>query len=303
MKATDFSGPNGQHAPQPRLRLGSEAHKYLFCRCLLDTHDPYRPELMNWPPLDEETRGRIAALPIWDVAVATEERASLYVASFAQSADDPLLREAMLLDAFEEARHRLVLMDLVHAYRIEAPSARGYTPPDDAEFAFLRTGYSECIDSVFGFGLFALARRTGFFPPDLIATFETVMQEEGRHILFFVNWVAWWRRNMPWWRRPWFEVKIIGVWLVLIAERISLVGKMDRDARSRDSNFTLRGSRELGVDVSFSDLARLCIEENESRLKPYDRRLLRPRLVPGILRLLIRLRDAFARRRTLPASA
>ena len=34
--------------------------------------------------------------------------------------------------------------------------------PRDPEFAFMRTGYSECIDSVFGFGLFAIAKRSGF---------------------------------------------------------------------------------------------------------------------------------------------
>jgi hypothetical protein len=281
---THLAGGDGED-----IELGSEEHKNLFCRMLLDSHDPYRAEAIPWPELDDQTRGRIISLPIWDIAVATEGRAGMNVSGYGATVSDPLLREAIALDAFEEARHKRVLARLVDAYRIELGPEPAYPPPRDPEFAFMRTGYSECIDSVFGFGLFAIARRSGFFPAALIAAFEPVMREEGRHILFFVNWVAWWRRTMPRWRRPWFELKEIAVWLVLILERISLARGMGKDARAQDHNFTLHGSQELGVEVSFAELAEICLTENDRRLRGYDRRLVRPRLVPTLLQLALRL--------------
>src|SRR5207302_1451987 len=33
------------------IRPGSDAHKTLFCRTLLDTFDPYRPAVIDWPQL------------------------------------------------------------------------------------------------------------------------------------------------------------------------------------------------------------------------------------------------------------
>jgi hypothetical protein len=150
------------------------------------------------------------------------------------------------------------------------------------------TGYSECIDSFFGFGLFDLAKQSGFFPAELVDTFEPVMREEGRHILFFVNWVAWWRRNMPWWRRPWFELKVLAVWAFLIWERIGIAGQMESSEKAQDNNFTLNGSKELGVEVTFGELARICIAENDRRLAPYDTRLIRPVFVPNMMRLALR---------------
>ena len=114
------------------------------------------------------------------------------------------------------------------------------------------------------------------------------MREEGRHILFFVNWVAWWRRNMPWWRRPYFEAKAIAVWLFLIWERIDMAKGMGDNSKAQENNFTLNGSKELGVEVSFAELARICLSENDRRLAGYDQRLIRPKFVPGAMRLALR---------------
>jgi hypothetical protein len=192
-------------APGP-VRPGSDRHKSMFCRMLLDTFNPYKPAVIDWPKLDEEARQRLISLPIWDIAVQTEGKAKLRVLTYGEQIDDPLLRQAIDLNGFEEGRHKEVLANMVEAYGIKLAPEPPYLRPRDAEWAFMVTGYSECIDSFFAFGLFELAKRSGFFPPELVDTFEPVMQEEGRHILFFVNWVAWHRRNLPWWRRPGFAL-------------------------------------------------------------------------------------------------
>lgn len=292
--APDLSrmGKRGEK-PAGRIRLGSAEHLRLFCLELLETHDPYRPRVLDWPKLSAETRDRLVALPIWDIAVQTEEKAGMNVRSFAEHcAGDALLKEALTMDAFEESRHKKVLGNMVEAYGIALGPEPAYQRPKDPEWAFMVTGWSECIDSFFGFGLFEVAKQTGFFPPELVDTFEPVMREEGRHILFYVNWVAWWRRNMPWWRRPWFELKAIAVWIYLIWERIGLAGKMENDEKAQDFNFTLNGSKELGVEITFPELARICLEANDKRLAPYDPRLLRPVFVPGMIRLALRFMKA-----------
>jgi hypothetical protein len=208
----------------------------------------------------------------------------------------PLLKAAIDMNAFEESRHKLVLADMVAAYGIELAPEPAYVRPRDPEFSFMRTGYSECIDSFFGFGLFKLAKDSGFFPEELVDTFEPVMREEGRHILFFVNWVAWWRRNMPWWRRPWFEAKVVAVWIALIFERIDMAKGMGKDnSKAQENNFTLNGSKELGVEVTFPELARICLAENDRRLAPYDKRLIRPRFVPAMMRLALRFAGNLAK--------
>jgi hypothetical protein len=269
---------------------GSEAHKTAFCRMLLDTHNPYKPAIIDWPTLESDARARLVGLPIWNIAVQTEGKARLRVLSYGRTITDPLLRQAIELDAFEEGRHKDVLSNLVQAYGIRLAPEPEYLAPRDPEWAFMVTGSSECIDSFFAFGLFALARRSGFFPPALVDTFEPVMQEEGRHILFFVNWVAWHRRNLPFWRRPMFWGKILAVWAFLVWERIGLArgfdGAGDGEAEMvpQDNNFTLTGSKAVGaVDLSVAALIDVCLAENDRRLSGYDPRLLRPLVVPRLV--------------------
>jgi len=268
------------------VRWGNDAHKDLFCGTLLDTFNPYKPAVIDWPELDAAARDRLVSLPIWDIAVQTEGRARLNVASYAATARDSLLRKAIELNAFEEGRHKHVLSNLVAAYGITLAPEPEYVVPRDPEWAFMVTGYSECIDSFFAFGLFESAKRSGFFPEALVDTFEPVIQEEARHILFFVNWAAWHRRTMPLWRRPFFELKVLAVWLFLVWERIGIA----RDVGSgvQDNSFTVTGAKSVGEDINVAQLIDLCLSENERRMGLYDKRLLRPFAVPALAALVRR---------------
>ncbi len=264
------------------VRPGSEAHKRLFCRMLLDTHNPYRPAVIEWPKLPDDVRQRLVSLPIWDIAVQTEGKAKIRVASYAALIADPLLKQAVELNGFEEGRHKEVLSHMVAAYGIKLAEEPPYLVPRDAEWAFLVTGYSECVDSFFAFGLFELAKRSGFFPEELVDTFEPVMQEECRHILFFVNWAAWHRKNLPWWRKPIFDARRAAVFVRLIQERLHTANDMGGD------NFTMTGHESMGIDMSAAGLMAVCLEENARRMRGYDERLLRPMLVPRLARLALR---------------
>ena len=282
---------------------GSDAQKIAFCRMLLDTHNPYKPSVIDWPPLETDARDRLVSLPIWDIAVQTEGKARLRVLSYGQTITDPLLRQAIELDAFEEGRHKEVLSNLVEAYGIRLAPEPEYRRPRDPEWAFMVTGYSECIDSFFAFGLFAIAKKSGFFPQALVDTFEPVMQEEGRHIVFFVNWVAWHWRNLSLWRRPIFWAKIVAVWVFLVWERIGIargVGDREKETLPQDNNFTLTGGKSVGAaDFSIGALMDVCLAENDRRLSGYDARLLRPIAVPSLVRFMRR----FMRQRDLGAAA
>lgn len=284
----DWRMRHWQAATDGPLTPGSDAHRQAFCELLLDTHNPYKPAVIEWPKLAPDALARVIGLPIWDIAVQTEGRASANVRSFAATEADPLLRAALTMDADEEARHKQVLAKLFAAYGIALAPEPAYPPPKYPQFAWLKTGYSECIDSFFAFGLFAAAKRSGYFPPELVDTFEPVMQEEARHILFFVNWVAWRRRTLPLWRRPLFFAQRALVWLLIITERIGMARDVDGGGHVHDPNFAISGGDAVGVSLAPRELLDLCLTENDRRMQGYEPRLLRPTTVPTLVRMIRR---------------
>jgi len=278
------------------LTPGSDRHGDATCRMFRDTFNPYRPAVLDWPVLEPAARDRIVALPIWDIAVRTEGKARLRMAAYAGTLREPGMRDALALNAWEEQRHKDVLARMVAAYGIELGPEPVQHPPRDPEWAYLVTGYSECIDSFFAFGLFELARRSGLFPAALVDTFEPVMQEECRHILLFANWAAWHRARLTFLRRIRFEAKVAATWAFLAWERIGLARAIDADdgPRAQDNNFTLHGAQSVAdADVGVRDLLALCLSENDRRFAGYDERLLRPRTVPRLARFVLRLGRLF----------
>jgi hypothetical protein len=275
-----------------KLVPGSERHRRETCRMFRETFNPYRPAVLDWPALAPAERERIVALPIWDIAVQTEGKARLRMAAYAATLDDPGMRDALALNAWEEHRHKEVLSRMVSAYGIALAPEIPQALPRDPEWAYLVTGYSECIDSFFAFGLFELARRSGLFPQALVDTFEPVMQEECRHILLFANWAAWHRARLPWWRRLRFEAKVAAVWAFLAWERIGLARSVDAGGASpeQDNSFTVHGAQSVtDGGIELPRLMALCLQENERRFAGYDERLLRPATVPRLVRAALRL--------------
>ena len=265
------------------LVVGSAEHKELFCRFFIDTHITFDPAAIDWPELDEDSLKLLHSLPVWAEAMETERMGTCTVQSWAEQQTDPLIRQAVALQGQEEARHAAIIQGLTTRYGITLPTLPPPVPPVDAEWDFLRFGYSECFDAFFTFALFAIARDSGLIPRRLVETFEPVIQEEARHILFFVNWEAYHQARSPFWQRP----RSLGRGAL---ERVLQAYKRLRIALGARTNkdFTMKAHQQITREITPRRFLELCLAENALRLDRYDARLIRPRLVPAIAKALCR---------------
>ena len=174
LQGREFRVAQGEANRMESIRIGSESHKQLFCQTFIQTHDPFKPEEIAWPDLDDESLARLKSLPVWNEAARTEAATAVKVQALGRTEPDPVLAEAIALQGYEEARHADVIQRLTGRYDIAVKPFPEPEVPKDPTWAFLRTGYGECLDSFFAFGLFALGGRSGLFPPKIISIFETI---------------------------------------------------------------------------------------------------------------------------------
>jgi hypothetical protein len=278
-----MNGQNQLWTP-PSVVVGSNDHKELFCRFFIDTHITFDPAAIDWPELDEDSIKLLHSLPVWTEAMETERMGTRIIQSCAMLETDPLIREAVTLLAQEEARHAVTIQGLTTRYGIALPDLQLPDPPVDAEREFLRFGYSECFDAFFTCALFAIARDSGLVPRALVETFEPVIQEEARHVLFFVNWEAYHQARSPLWQRPGRLGRGALERVLQAYKRL----KIALGART-NKNFTMKAHEKIANNITPRGFLELCLAENARRLGRYDRRLVRPRLVPTLARALCRI--------------
>lgn len=261
------------------MRIGSEAHKELFCRSFLSSHMEYDPPELPWPDLTEAELARLRGIPVWTMALQTELNAGVMVNGFAESQPDWLIRQAIRLQGYEEDRHARMIGYLSQRYGLDAQPAEPTLRPERR--AFIDFGYAECVDSFLGFGVFRLAREIEFLPDSLISLFARVMIEEARHIVFFVNWIAYERA------RRGYGAPILQA-LPTALGYVRALSKSAGRAKSVDQkDMGFAAAADVFGDITLASFLRTCLEANESYMAPFDPELLRPRVMPNVARLAL----------------
>src|SRR5262249_57443817 len=100
------------------MKIGSEAHKELFCRTFLEGHRCYEPAELSWPVLDGEPLALLRSLPFWTFALQAEEDAGPMITACAAFERDPLIREALQLQAADAPRHPRITGPLIDLYHL-----------------------------------------------------------------------------------------------------------------------------------------------------------------------------------------
>ncbi len=272
------------------MQIGSDEHKQLFCRSFMESHRAYDPQELPWPQLDDMSLARLRAIPIWTLALEVELGAGRMLSAFATGEPDPVVRQALELQAYEEDRHGRILRCMIERYGLRVtPNVPEQAP---TRRAFIDFGYNECVDSFAGFGIFRLARDARILPEALTSLFARVLSEEARHIVFFVNWIAW-DRSRRGLRGP--VLQALAVFLGYggaIVRRIRGGAAMQRDKSPAEPGDLFGDALKSLTPASF---IRVCIEENDRSMASFDPRLLRPRVIPTLARIALAIVAAIER--------
>jgi hypothetical protein len=255
---------------------------------------------LPWPELDEAALARLKSVPFWEEVFYTERRAGAIVAAFTETVIDPVLKKAIALQGFEEARHAKLIRVMIEKYGIDAAERPLEDVSDNVETRFKDFGFGECMDSFLGFGVFKIAMQSQFLPKEMFQIFENLMYEETRHIVFFINWMAYAQAQRGFLAR--LTLPFVSFYYYMRALG-RMIGTAKRGKDLNDGKEFAATQASVFLDgFTFRRFLEDCYSENRRRMDAFDTELLRPSFLPQLTdAALSALRLWSYRARPLPA--
>lgn len=271
------------------VKIGSREHRDLMCNEFERTFNNYQVRDIAWPELTPDELARLRGMPFWNEALQTERIATRRIELMVEAERDPVVRDSVAMQAFEEGRHASLFTSLMEHYGIPVPDPDNYASRDP-EWGFMRMGYGEVFDIFFAFGLHRLGSDAGFFPSSLAGIFERLISEEARHIIFFSNWATYGGANANLFAKPWFSIRRAGAFAVQAFGRMQTAFQMARggDVEKADDFVIQAPTQIVGEDLTLRKFIETCVSENDRRMSQFDPRLPRPTLLPTMMRLVLR---------------
>ena len=128
--------------------------------------------------------------------------------------------------------------------------------------------------------MFKLARRSAFLPEPLFEIFDMLMREETRHIVFFVNWMAWQqaaRGRVAGWLRGANAARYYCRAIARLARTIRH-GRHANDGK----DFSATQAAVFIDGFRARSLVEACCAEHARRMKAFDPDLLQPGFLPKL---------------------
>ncbi len=279
------------------MKIGSQEHRDAFCSRFEQTYIDYDPETLPWPVLDGAALHRLRQVPFWEEVYYSERRAGAIVAAFTETITDPVLKSALALQGEEETRHANLIRVMRDRYGLDAPERPIGDLGENIETSFKDFGFGECLDSFVGFGLFKIAWQSDFLPREIMQIFSTLMYEETRHIVFFINWMAYTEVRKGWLARA-VSPLVSGRYYLRAVRRLARMARRGQEANDGKTLSALQVSMFLD-GFNFRRFLEDCYSENNRRMGVFDQELLRPSFLPQLTDVALKALRLWSRQAAL----
>jgi hypothetical protein len=281
----------------PSMRIGSLEHRDAFCSHFAQTYVDYDPEALPWPVLDDAALHRLRQVPFWGDVFHAERRAGAIVAAFTETITDPVLKRALALQGQEEARHGNLIRVMIDRYGLDAPERPIGDLGRDIETSFKDFGFGECFDAFVGFGLFKIAWQSEYLPREIMQIFSMLMYEETRHIVFFINWMAYTEARKGWLARTVSPLVSLRYYVRAVHNKIRFAR---RGQQVNDGKNLAAIQVSMFLDgFNFRRFLEDCYAENSRRMSVFDPELLRPSFLPQLTDVALKALRPWGRRAEL----